>query len=113
MMIRKAEKKDIPAVSAIYDEIHDAEEKGVITVGWERGVYPTKATAENALICNELFVVEDNGEGFDTSILENSSRPGMGLYNINSRISSLKGSMIVDSAPGKGTRVTIVVNTLN
>lgn len=69
MMIRKAEKKDIPAVSAIYDEIHDAEEKGAITVGWERGVYPTKATAENALNCNELFVVEDNGKIVGAAII--------------------------------------------
>ncbi len=62
---------------------------------------------------NITLKVEDNGEGFDTSVLESASRPGMGLYNINSRISSLKGSMTVDSAKGKGTRVTIVINTLN
>ena len=60
-MIRKAERKDIVAVAAIYDEIHAAEERGEITVGWERGVYPTESTAENAFNCEELFVEEKEG----------------------------------------------------
>ena len=42
VMIRKATVNDIPAVAAIYDEIHSEEEKGRLEVGWERNVYPTE-----------------------------------------------------------------------
>ena len=32
-IIRKATAADLSAVESIYDEIHDAEEKGIITTG--------------------------------------------------------------------------------
>ena len=60
-MIRRAEIGDIPAVAAIYDAIHDAEEAGRMSIGWARGVYPTAATAREALEAGELFVLEDSG----------------------------------------------------
>lgn len=60
-MIRKAISSDIDAVVKIYDEIHQAEEDGLVTVGWIRGVYPVKATAEAALDRNDLFVIEKDG----------------------------------------------------
>lgn len=60
-MIRKATSADLPAVSAIYDRIHDAEAAGTITTGWLRGVYPTDATARSALGAGDLFVLEDGG----------------------------------------------------
>ncbi len=61
-MFRKAEDKDIPAVAAIYEEVHSADERGEITACWQRGVYPTEETARNAMNAGELFVEEDNGE---------------------------------------------------
>ncbi len=60
-MIRTAVEGDLRAVAAIYDRIHDAEETGTLTVGWQRGVYPTEATAREALDAGELFVLEDGG----------------------------------------------------
>ena len=57
MEIRKATIADLDAVAAIYDALHDAEEAGSITVGWIRGVYPTRATAEAALSREDLFVL--------------------------------------------------------
>lgn len=60
-MIRKAANTDIPRISAIYDRIHDAEEAGRLTTGWLRGIYPTRATAREALAAGELYVVEDDG----------------------------------------------------
>jgi len=32
-MFRKATKKDIDRISEIYDEIHDSEEAGLVTIG--------------------------------------------------------------------------------
>ncbi|MBS1497384.1 MAG: sensor histidine kinase [Bacteroidetes bacterium] len=49
--------------------------------------------------------IEDNGKGFDTSIKQNFE--GIGLKNITSRITYLKGTIEFDSTPGKGTLVAI------
>ena len=61
MIIRKAASADIDAVEGIYDEIHLAEEEGDLTIGWARGIYPVRETAEAALERGELFVLEDEG----------------------------------------------------
>lgn len=58
-MIRKGTEKDIGAIGAIYDRIHDAEEQGKTAIGWVRGIYPTEDTARQALEAGELFVMED------------------------------------------------------
>lgn len=54
------------------------------------------------------IVVEDNGKGFDTAILEKSK--GAGWVNIRSRVEYLKGQLDVNSEPGKGTLVNIEFN---
>ena len=60
-MIRKANDTDIDAVVNIYDELHQAEKDGFITVGWIRDVYPTRVTAEKSIERKDLFVLEENG----------------------------------------------------
>lgn len=69
MNIRKAKEKDIPAVDEIYDDIHTAEESGKVTIGWIRGVYPVRKTAETALARGDLFVMEDGGVVVGTGII--------------------------------------------
>jgi signal transduction histidine kinase len=49
--------------------------------------------------------VEDNGRGFDTA--DKKKFEGIGLKNINSRVTFLKGTVDFDSSPGKGTLVAI------
>ena len=61
MIIRRANIQDIDAVERLYDAIHTAEENGKQTIGWIRGVYPVRATAEDALRRNDLFVLENAG----------------------------------------------------
>lgn len=51
------------------------------------------------------ITVEDDGKGFDTAILRQSS--GMGWSNILNRVDFMKGIMDVQSEPGKGTSVHI------
>ena len=58
-MIRKATCTDLDAVEALYLDIHDAEEHGIITTGWLRDIYPVRATAEAALARDDLFVMEE------------------------------------------------------
>jgi signal transduction histidine kinase len=50
------------------------------------------------------FVVEDDGHGFD-SAHSPSDRDGFGLYTMRERMALLNGSLTIDSAPGRGTRV--------
>ena len=58
-MIRKAKTGDLDAVESLYEGIHDAEEAGLITTGWIRGIYPKRATAETSLARGDLFVLEE------------------------------------------------------
>ena len=51
--------------------------------------------------------IEDNGHGFDTTILEQAT--GIGVRNIYSRLALLKGTLEIDSAPGRGTAVAIFI----
>ena len=53
--------------------------------------------------------VEDDGVGFDTSRLGEAvaERQSFGLFNIRERLHYLGGETEIDSAPGKGTRVTL------
>ena len=60
-MIRKATSSDIPAIAAIYEAIHDLEARGEMTIGWQRGVYPTAQTAAAAIEAGDMFVEEDGG----------------------------------------------------
>ncbi len=60
-MIRLAAELDIPAVSAIYEAIHEKEARGEGTTGWLWGIYPTEQTAREALSRGELFVLEQDG----------------------------------------------------
>ena len=54
--------------------------------------------------------VSDKGRGFDPSILENiSASTGLGLLSLRERANYIGGSMIIESAPGKGSRLTMSV----
>jgi len=54
------------------------------------------------------LVIEDNGRGFDYEKASHDKK-GIGLGNILSRVEYLKGSIEVDTAPGKGTTVIIEI----
>lgn len=69
IVIRKASESDIDAVCRIYDHILKEQERGNVSVGWVRDIYPTKATAESALFRNDLFVEEADGKIVGTAII--------------------------------------------
>jgi len=50
------------------------------------------------------FVVEDDGNGFEPGE-DQDERDGFGLYTMRERMALLNGSLRIDSAPGRGTRV--------
>lgn len=55
--------------------------------------------------------VEDRGAGFtpDDSDTTHPSGAGLGLFGIRERIEAIGGTMTIDTAPGEGTRVTLLV----
>ncbi|MGR5590906.1 N-acetyltransferase family protein [Peptoniphilus grossensis] len=61
MIIRKAEARDLDAIESIYNKILLKEEEGEVTIGWKRGIYPRRETAEAALKREDMFVIEDDG----------------------------------------------------
>ena len=68
-MIRKATGNDLEAVVSLYDEIHCAEEAGLISTGWKRGIYPSRQSAMAALERDDLFVLEEGGRIIGSGII--------------------------------------------
>ena len=50
-----------------------------------------------------ILIIEDNGKG----IPENEVSDGVGMLNINNRLSTINGNLNMDSGEGKGTTATI------
>lgn len=60
-MIRFATAADLDGIEAIYDAILTREEAGPVYTNWQRGKYPTRAHAQQALDAGTLYVGEDDG----------------------------------------------------
>jgi PAS domain S-box-containing protein len=75
------------------------------------------AKAKNVVVSVEKVAerieirVEDDGAGFNPSQLCRPSREKscLGLFSIRQRIEYLGGTMLTDSEPGRGTRITLLV----
>ena len=53
--------------------------------------------------------IGDNGKGFDTTL----HRKGVGITNINSRVSLYDGEVKIDSSPGKGCTLKVALQLKN
>lgn len=62
--------------------------------------------ADNHLLLN----VMDNGIGFDLVEVKNNPSKGIGIRNIESRLSVVNGRVVFDVAKGKGSSILIDVN---
>ena len=60
----------------------------------------------------DLFILtlEDDGSGFSAETLENKS--GSGLRNIENRAALIGGTATINSSPGKGCNIKVVLNPL-
>jgi len=55
-----------------------------------------------------LITIEDDGIGFDaTEVSRSGARRGLGLLGIRERVAQLRGTLRLESGPGKGTRLTV------
>ncbi|MBI1782521.1 MAG: sensor histidine kinase [Sphingobacteriales bacterium] len=73
----------------------------------------TKATIQLVKYTGYINItVEDNGKGFDVQKAHNE-RKGIGLGSVAARVEYLKGTLDIDSAPGKGTIIIIDIPSGN
>ena len=97
----------------------DIEAQGVVFAIIEEAVNNAKKHAHASRIWvrlavrGDLFVVQvaDNGRGFNVQAVESSyaSRGSLGLLNLKERAALVGGTLNIESAPGMGTRVTLLV----
>ena len=78
-MVRKATATDLDAIERIYDALHTSEEAGRCVIGWKRGVYPTRATATDALRNGHLYVLEHDGDIRGAAIINKTQLPEYAL----------------------------------
>lgn len=107
MIIKKATEQDIDNVEKIYEEVITAEENGLSAIGWIRGVYPTRKTAEDAVLRDDLFVAVDDGVIVGAAIINkcqvNEYKQGKWKYDApDDRVMVLHTLVISPKESGKG-----------
>jgi signal transduction histidine kinase len=53
--------------------------------------------------------IRDEGVGFDVAELAVQGTSGFGLFQIRERVDAMGGELFIDSLPGRGARITLVV----
>jgi signal transduction histidine kinase len=98
----------------------ESSKQGVVFYIIEEAVNNARKHAQAANICvrlkpngDDVVVVEvqDDGEGFDLETVGNSyeKRDSLGMVNMRERTELLNGVMQIESSPGKGTLVRIII----
>jgi signal transduction histidine kinase len=54
---------------------------------------------------NVMLAIRDNGHGFETA--ERRSSPGLGLAGMETRARGCGGTLMIESAPGKGLKIEV------
>lgn len=101
------------------ERVLDGHQQGVIFYIIEEAVGNARKHAEAELISarvarqDDVVVVEisDNGVGFDTGAVDANydQRGSLGMVNMRERAELLNANLRIDSAEGKGTKITIVI----
>ena len=77
-----------------------------VKIAVQKEVVPANGRAPRTIVR-----IEDDGRGFDPATLANGKR-GLGLSSITERARMLGGAVVIDSAPGRGTAVTVTLDSL-
>lgn len=76
-----------------------------LTQGFGRITIKTRRTSSS-----DLIIVRDNGVGFDVEEYNNDPGSHVGIINARERLKQLLGAtLIIESEPGNGTTVTIII----
>ena len=52
-----------------------------------------------------VAAIQDDGAGFDVEEMMRSRERGLGLFGMQERLALVGGQLVIDSAPGRGTRI--------
>jgi signal transduction histidine kinase len=117
--LRESDDLPIDVDAEGYQDCLDIETQGVVFAIIEEAVNNARKHAEASRILvrlsvqDDLFVAQviDNGRGFDLNAVEADygSRGSLGLVNLRERAGLVEGNVTIDSEPGGGTSVTLVV----
>lgn len=75
VVVRKAVQEDLDDVAKIYEHIHVEEERGAISTGWIKNIYPVRKTATDSFERNDLFVMQDEGKTVAAAIINKVQVP--------------------------------------
>ncbi len=102
-----------------YEDFLDLEAQGVVFAILEEAISNARKHAQASRVWvrlgvkGDLFVAEviDNGRGFDVEAVESGygARGSLGLVNLKERADLVGGTINIESAPGHGSRVTLLV----
>ncbi|MGH9749914.1 MAG: ATP-binding protein [Candidatus Polarisedimenticolia bacterium] len=91
--------------TALYRVVQEAL-SNVVRHAAARRVRVILETGPRAIACR----ISDDGQGFDVeAVLSRKGRGGLGVIGMRERINALDGTFALDSAPGKGTEITITI----
>jgi signal transduction histidine kinase len=117
--LRENDKLPVDVDAEHYRDCLDSEAQGVVFAIVEEAVNNAKKHAQASRIWVQLAVqgdmfvaqVVDNGRGFDVQAVERdySSRGSLGMLNLRERAELVGGTLNIESTPGQGTRVTLIV----
>ncbi|HJU62653.1 MAG TPA: sensor histidine kinase [Candidatus Binatia bacterium] len=90
----------------VEQELYFALREGIInTIRHSRATELSLSLTQDQTTCR--VGLRDNGVGFDRSLTAGSG--GFGLKGMRERIEKVGGQLVIETAPGKGTDITIVV----
>jgi signal transduction histidine kinase len=71
---------------------------------------PVRIAMTNSKSNKVQIIVADRGPGFDPATLDRprTGSGGLGLFSIRERVASFEGELRMESAPGRGTQITLV-----
>jgi signal transduction histidine kinase len=117
--IRESDGLNLRLIGGEYGDLLTEQACGTIFYIVEEAVGNARKYSEAGLIEvrlwreGDLFIarIKDDGVGFDTVAVNTnySSRGSLGMVNMRERAERIDGSLEVESAPGRGTTVTLVV----
>lgn len=117
--IRESDGLNLRLVGGEYGDLLEDKAQGIVFYIIEEALGNARKYSQASLIEvrlwreGDLFVarIRDDGVGFDTAAVNTnySSRGSLGMVNMRERAERIDGSLRVESAPGKGTAITLIV----